>query len=215
MTPVPVVLYALASGHNSVRTSRRYLHLRLVVRVGELAVQDQPEVGVVLDLLVAQPDGAPLLDGVAAEQRVEHRVDLLLDVLDQNHVAVRDRVLDLVEVAALAELHHLQAVAVLRLDPLDALQLRVDHQRPALGVRQDRRVLRRHAVARQALVVPRGDDGAVGEHRDGVAVGRRRDGRRELRGERHPEIVHQLRAVLLREAAGVRDEGRDEQHVAR
>ena len=40
-------------------------------------------------------------------------------------------------------------------DPLDALQLRVDDERPSLGARENRGVLGRHAVVRQTLVVPR------------------------------------------------------------
>ena len=49
-----------------------------------------------------------------------------------------------------------EAAAVARADPLHALKLGVDHQRPALAVGQDGSVLRGHAVAGELLVVPDG-----------------------------------------------------------
>jgi len=73
------------------------------VRIGKFGVQNQPKPGVVLDLAVAEPDGATFLDGVAADDRVEHRVDRLVDVLEQDRVAGDDGPLDHVEVVLLAE----------------------------------------------------------------------------------------------------------------
>mmetsp|Transcript_46683 Transcript_46683/g.110678 ORF Transcript_46683/g.110678 Transcript_46683/m.110678 type:complete len:770 (+) Transcript_46683:1114-3423(+) len=130
--------------------------LRLVVRVAQLRLHEELEVGVVLDLLVAELDHerAPAADDGAHEHGVQHRVDVLADVLDHDRLAVGDRHLDRVQVLGLCQLHHLHLlgrrflgvghkrpglllVVVVRLrlvhlqrvlapNPLDALQLRVD-----------------------------------------------------------------------------------------
>ncbi len=64
--------------------------------------------------------------------------------------------------------HHLEVLPVSGLDPLDALQLRVDHQGPALRIDKDRGVLRGHPVAGEGLVVPVGYGGCIGEEREYV-----------------------------------------------
>lgn len=54
----------------------------------------------------------------------------------------------------LAQPDDLQVVSILALDPLDALELGVYDEGPALRVAQDRGILDGHAVTWQALVAP-------------------------------------------------------------
>lgn len=61
-------------------------------------------------------------------------------------------------------------------DPLDALQLRVHHEGPALAGGEDGGVFCGHPVGRQPLVLPRGNVSIVGEHGEGVQVRGHRDG---------------------------------------
>ena len=72
-----------------------YLQLWLVVRVGQLGVEEELEVGAVLHLLVAQLDGATLLDEQPAEEGVQHGLDLLVQILDQKGLALQLRYLSM------------------------------------------------------------------------------------------------------------------------
>lgn len=74
-----------------------------------------------------------------------------------------------------------QLFAVFVLDPLDALQLRIHHERPALAGSQDGGILRRHPVGGQPFVLPRRDICVVCQHGQGVQVWCR--GNRDLAGE--------------------------------
>ena len=68
----------------------------------------------------------------------------------------------------LSESYHLEFLSLPRLDPLDPLQLGVDHQRPALRIGQDCSILCRHAVTGEVLIVPAGDGGCISEQRQHV-----------------------------------------------
>ena len=82
--------------------------------------------------------GAHLVDEGARDDRLEHRVERLAQVLDEQRRAVGHRALDAVEVAALRELQRHQPVGrLVLLDPRDALQLRVDDQREARALDDD------------------------------------------------------------------------------
>ena len=48
------------------------------------------EVWIVLDLFVAEPDRFALLDEDSAQKRIEDRLDVLVQVLDQQDLAARD-----------------------------------------------------------------------------------------------------------------------------
>jgi hypothetical protein len=105
------------------------------------------------------------------------------------------------------------------LDPLDALQLRVDHERPARAARDDGAVLRRHRVGGQRLVVPTGHLSGRRENEERIQAllghGHAALGCGHLALEVMQEgLLHQRDAEALVEAANVRDEGRGEQHVA-
>ena len=56
------------------------------------------------------------------------------------------------------------------LDPLDPLELRVDHQWPALSVCEDGGVLNGHPVTGKVLVAPLSYLGCIGEEREDIQV---------------------------------------------
>jgi len=91
------------------------LHFGLVMRVGELRVQDEAERRIVFDLLVADLDRTALLDRVAADDRIQHRVDGLLDVLDEHGLSHGHGALDHVQVVLMTETHDCQTTSVPRL----------------------------------------------------------------------------------------------------
>lgn len=61
----------------------------------------------------------------------------------------------------LSEVNDFEAVAIVTPEPLDALQLRVDEQWPALTVTQYCGVLSGHLITRQTFIVPLGDRGVI------------------------------------------------------
>lgn len=71
---------------------------------------------------------------------------------------------------SLSDADDLQAVTVSVFDPLDALQLGVHHEGPALARGKDGGVLTGHPVGRQPLVLPRGNVGIISEQGQGVQV---------------------------------------------
>lgn len=79
-------------------------------------------------------------------------------------------------VPLLAQADGLQLAAVLVLDPLHALQLRIHDEGPALCVAQNRGILSGHAVAGEALVVPRGHVCVIRQQAQGVQTFRDGDG---------------------------------------
>lgn len=125
--------------------------------VAELGVQEEAEHGVELHLGVPDLEDELLaaLDTRALDHGAQHRIDALAQVLDQHRVPVLERHAELAQQRGLAQPHHLEVPRLLLgADPADALQLRVDHERPARRVAHDRAVLRRHLVGRQACFQP-------------------------------------------------------------
>mmetsp|Transcript_6913 Transcript_6913/g.16623 ORF Transcript_6913/g.16623 Transcript_6913/m.16623 type:complete len:1317 (-) Transcript_6913:1319-5269(-) len=189
--------------------------LGLVVRVGQLGLEEELEAHVVLDLLAAQleEEAAPLLVDRAREHRIERGVDVHTDVLDDDRVAVGDGRLELAEPVLLGELEHHEAVVLLALaQPLDTLHLRVDDQRPPLTLGDDGTVLERHGVIREALAdhlgVERGR-GQLGERR-----GARGHRDLEVHEVLHPPRLPEGGAVRLVEGADVRYEAGGNHTVA-
>ena len=118
---------------------QRHLHggLREVVRVTQRGGDVEAEVIVELDDALAQLDAhhAAGFEQLLQQQRLQRRVQLLLDVLQEHGETELDGVLQRSEVVAVRELDHLDVVLALHvLDPLVRLTLRIDHQRPAPGV---------------------------------------------------------------------------------
>jgi hypothetical protein len=57
-----------------------------------------------------------------------------------------------------------KALSIFVLDPLDALQLRVHHEWPALTVDENGSILHRHAICGEALILPGGHVGIICQH---------------------------------------------------
>lgn len=68
----------------------------------------------------------------------------------------------------LANLGDTELFSILVLDPFDALQLRVDHERPALTVDEDGGIFHGHAVCREALILPGSHISIISQHPQGV-----------------------------------------------
>ena len=123
-----------------------------------------------------------------------------------------------VQVSFLSQPDDRQPIGKPIFDPLDALQLRVNHQRPLDRVCQDGRVLRRHVVRRQALVVPLRDQSVVGQEREDVCADvaeGKRNRLLEFLEEGQPLSFEQFQAILFGEAAQVGNKRGDQQHVSR
>ena len=89
------------------------------------------------------------------------------------------------------------------------LQLRVDHERPTITISQNRRILNTHTIARQSLIIPARNIRIIDQHAQHVQLLCDLNGRLELAKIRHPTRLHQVHAILLGEAAHIRDKGRD------
>lgn len=87
-----------------------------------------------LPLRPSPPLSPAALDKVLPDERVEHGVEALREVLDEDGLAPGDGGLQDVDGVPLVEAHHDQLFAVPRLDPLDALELCVGQRVEWLGV---------------------------------------------------------------------------------
>ena len=123
------------------------------------------------------------------EDRLEQRVELFVDVLDEERLTELEAVLEHAHEVLVGLLDRLERVlGLLALDPLVGLALRVDHERPARGVEGDNGVLDREDVRRQAAHLPVA-------HLDRVA---QRGRERERLGHRYELLATQLRPVFDR-----------------
>mmetsp|Transcript_89948 Transcript_89948/g.259339 ORF Transcript_89948/g.259339 Transcript_89948/m.259339 type:complete len:367 (+) Transcript_89948:2887-3987(+) len=185
------------------------------MRVGQLRLQVKLEFGIVVDFLAADLDdhgGAPALDDRARKDGLEDRVDFLAYRLDEQLAAHLDGVDHLLEPIVHRELEDVQVFAQPLLNPLYALQLRVDHQRPSRTTRDHRCVLQRNAVGGQALVLPARLVRLAAEHGEGIDAGS--DGDRFRVDVRGPSLLPQLDAELHRERRDVTNKGRGQQAIA-
>lgn len=86
----------------------------------------------------------------------------------------------------LTDLGDPEVFSVFVLDPFDALQLRVNQERPAFTGDEDGGILHGHAVGREALVLPGSHVGIIRQHPQGVQAGGDRDG--DLRMKQRPTL---------------------------
>ena len=96
----------------------------------------------------------------------------------------------------LTDLGDPEVFAVFGLDPPAALELRVNHERPALAVEEDGGILRGHAVCGEALVVPGRHVGIVRQHPQGIQGGGDWDG--DLMSQKHGTCSGQKPAFSAR-----------------
>mmetsp|Transcript_15514 Transcript_15514/g.36065 ORF Transcript_15514/g.36065 Transcript_15514/m.36065 type:complete len:459 (-) Transcript_15514:3426-4802(-) len=184
------------------------------MRVGELGGEEELEVVRPVNLLIAELDEllARLDRDLFLEDRVEHRVDVLADVLKEEGVTVLNRELEVLHKVRVVHRLDLELGAVGLLDPHDRLLLRVDAERVARGLRGKDTVLHRVVVGGEALRLPALDSCLRREERLDIERLRERDvARKHVSLE---SVVDHLSAVLVRERAGVRKEGGGEEAVA-
>mmetsp|Transcript_82585 Transcript_82585/g.234252 ORF Transcript_82585/g.234252 Transcript_82585/m.234252 type:complete len:291 (+) Transcript_82585:2639-3511(+) len=176
-----------------------------VMRVRQLRLQVELEFRVVVDLLAADFDdhrGPAPLDHRAREHRLEDGVYLLANGLDEELRSHLDAEQHLLEPVVHGELQDRDVLAEALLDPLHALQLRVDHQGPAARAGEDEGVLDRHLVVGQLVDHPLPDVHLVPDHRAEAEL--RRGGHRVRLHQLHPSLNGVL-AVLAHEGPQVCD----------
>mmetsp|Transcript_3415 Transcript_3415/g.6362 ORF Transcript_3415/g.6362 Transcript_3415/m.6362 type:complete len:384 (-) Transcript_3415:2576-3727(-) len=131
-----------------------------VVRVGELGGDVKLEVEIVRDVAVSKVDhhlSAPL-EYLLHEHGLQTGVELLLDVLEQNRVAVSDGVLKSPQEIFLSQLDDEQIVVRAHLpDPPIRLALGINHERPASAHRGEHTVLGGELVGWEAENLPVSD----------------------------------------------------------
>ena len=88
------------------------LHFRLVMRVSELCVQNKTKRRIVFDLLVAHLDCTTFLDGIAADDWIQHWIDRFLNVLDQNSLSHGHGALDNVQIVLVTQSNDRQTTSV-------------------------------------------------------------------------------------------------------
>ena len=147
------------------------LKLELVVRVHEFGQHQHAEVLVLLDVGVAEFElhfGA-LLDDRARKHRLDARLELLLHVFYDEDAAVLQARAQFVFELFVVEGRDFEVLLLLA-ELLGRLELRVDDQRPARGLVDDRGVLLGKAVVGQVLVGPLGHLRAVDQLGERVDV---------------------------------------------
>ena len=92
------------------------------------------------------------------------------------------------------------------------MELRVNHQRPALANSADGPVLKRHTIRGQAFGTPQGGYCLIDE--DGERVGIRAERHIALHQEWNPLFADEFVTVSFGKAADVRDKSRCQQHIA-
>ena len=91
-----------------------------------------------------------LFEGLLQEYGLQDGIQLLSNVLQETGVAELEAVLQGAHIVGVGELDDLQLVDLLHvLDPLVGLALRVDHQRPAVGMLHDDGVVNGVAACRR------------------------------------------------------------------
>ena len=189
-----------------------------VVGVGQLGAQVQLEVIVPVNLLIPELDrlGARhrVHDDVLLQHRVDHRVDVLVEILKQKRKAVLHGELELLQKVGVVEGLHLafELLALALLDPRHRLHLGIDAQREAGGAGGEDTVLHRelvrgepvgrplaslHVAREQRLELERGGHGDIAAG-DVVA----------------PQLVGHLLSEVERERTGVGQERRGEQAIS-
>ena len=185
------------------------------MRRGEARGAEKAEERVELHLLVGKLDDhrTALLDDPALQHGVQNRVQLLLDVLDQQRLALRHALLELVAEVLVGDGRDHQLVARLAiLDPRLALALGVDQHRIPRRPRHHDAVLHRQLVRGQAVEVPLADLGVVHQELRGVHV--LGHGDVLLEAVLVELALEQQVAELLVEGAQVRHERRRQRAVA-
>mmetsp|Transcript_149591 Transcript_149591/g.480091 ORF Transcript_149591/g.480091 Transcript_149591/m.480091 type:complete len:394 (+) Transcript_149591:2389-3570(+) len=194
---------------------RRLAHdLRGVLRIAQLRGHHQGKVVAPLERVVSQSDHLlPVHEDVALlEHGVDHGVELLVEVLEEEGLAVLNRKLQELDVLVVERLDRQARLLLLLLDPADDLHLRVHAQRPARGLRHEDAVLDAELVAGQAVAAPCRDLDVRGQQRLELEALRPVDAL--VPDLSHPRVVRHISAELMVEGPRVADEGRTNQAIA-
>ena len=128
--------------------------------IGQLGRDIKLKVLMVRNNRVAQLDHqtSRLPESLPQQHRLQRRIQLGGDVLEQTRLAETDRVLQAPQEVPVGQLDYVQAVLLLQvLHELVALALRVNEQRPPLRVLDNDAVLDGEGVLGQARQLPRAD----------------------------------------------------------
>ena len=188
------------------------------MRVGQLGAKVHLEVVVPVHLLVPELDclrpGGLVDHDVLLQHRIDHRVDVLVQVLKEERQAVLHRQLELLQEVGVVERLYLalEILPLTSLDPIHSLHLRIDAKREPARSRGQDAVLHRQLVGWQTVRSPLPSLHLA--RQDILEPERSRHRQLAARDIVHPQRVRQLAPVLEREGACVRQEGGGEQAVA-
>jgi hypothetical protein len=148
------------------------------MRVGHLGGDDELEVIRIVLPAVRQLNNQRtlVLHDLLLHDRAKRWIKGLVNVLENNRVAHLAAVLNNLKELGIGKLSDLKVVLFLHvLDPLVALRLRVDEQRPSAGSVTNDTVFNRKCISRQALNVPLSDKYWISEYSFDSEVVRVRD----------------------------------------
>mmetsp|Transcript_20779 Transcript_20779/g.35679 ORF Transcript_20779/g.35679 Transcript_20779/m.35679 type:complete len:2651 (-) Transcript_20779:3350-11302(-) len=186
-------------GERGVGQHGRHHHLEVVVVVVGLVVDDDHQ-------------RTPGLHDRLLQHRVQHWVDVLRAILNQQRSPIAQLIAEMVGKEAVGELGHLDAVGLLACpQPLQPLALGVHQQRVLGRTSDDDTVLYTVVVRRQPLDLPVGDLGLVHQELHHRQVLRDRD--LPLDAVLVEVVGEEQRAELGVEGPAVRDEGPGQRHV--
>mmetsp|Transcript_58220 Transcript_58220/g.136132 ORF Transcript_58220/g.136132 Transcript_58220/m.136132 type:complete len:203 (-) Transcript_58220:6247-6855(-) len=150
------------------------LHLWWVVRVGQLCLHEEAEVGMQGDFLVAKFHQAFVasLDCVARDHGLQDGIDRLAHILNEYGLPLINGDLECLHHLGIAHASNLEVViSLFVLDPDNALQLWVNDETPSLRVCHDGAILARDTVGRQTLARPRRHLRIRGKNCQGIWLG--------------------------------------------
>mmetsp|Transcript_44425 Transcript_44425/g.100270 ORF Transcript_44425/g.100270 Transcript_44425/m.100270 type:complete len:257 (-) Transcript_44425:1846-2616(-) len=125
------------------------LNLRRVMRVGQLCLHKEPEVGRIVDLLVSKLDGLGVssLDHISRNDWLQCCINRFLHVLHQHGPARCNCLLEHHNHLGMTHsCHHQPIVGLPSLHPYHPLHLRVNQHRPPLPASENSPVLQAHSV---------------------------------------------------------------------
>ena len=142
-----------------------------------------------------------LANELTGEERIQNGVNFLANGVNEEHLSVRNGKLDLLLPARSSQLNVDHLRAFLALDPLDTLQLGIDHERVSRAGHHNGGVLERNSISGQVLSLP---DGSFRSGRQNFKrVHSLRERNAQLSNVRNPSVNPQVVAEFEREWSNV------------
>mmetsp|Transcript_127877 Transcript_127877/g.272710 ORF Transcript_127877/g.272710 Transcript_127877/m.272710 type:complete len:319 (-) Transcript_127877:1280-2236(-) len=185
------------------------------MRVGQLRLQEELELWVVVHLLTADLDDhgrAPPLDHGSSKHRLKDCIDFCSHSLDEELATHLDGKDHLLEPIGHGELESGEVLPEALLDPLHTLKLRVDHEGPSRAASQHGGILHRDAIRGQTLILPIRDVRLCGENVQRINLRRDRDA--PIREVLCPSLLPELLTQLHGERRSVAHKCRGQEAVA-